>query len=655
VNHVYHDPVPWKLVLATALFAILLIQVSNVYGLATFALRIGGPGSDDVWRSIEKSSDGGYIIAGSTDSAGAGKNDVWIIKISEEGTIEWQRTYGGQGGDSARTIKSTPDGGFVVAGQTNSFSNGRADMWVLKFNSAGVMEWHTAYGGPGNDIAHAIEVTSDGGYLVAGYTSGFGAVLKDYFVIKIGSAGEKQWAKRFGGTGDDVVRVVKETSGGEYLVAGFTHSFGLKGDVLVVKLAEDGQLIWQKRYGGAKFEEPSTILEVPGGYIILEQSASFSNTDGWMFKIDDAGKILWQKRIGGGSFDELSAARLTPDGGFLVAAETKSFGAVNADFWVVKFDSSGEPQWQKRYGGPGVDEPEAIALTPEGGSLVVGTTRSFGAIGKDVWFLRLNANGDVAQCSEGVTHNLVTNAITRQTVSTDSTTTAADVTLTTSVKSKPGTVLSGKEANIGFEFQCGVDVINRPPIAEDDEYEMNEDDILVQGAPGVLANDSDPDGNSLTVEVGTSTDPSNGDLILNADGSFEYRPDDDFYGTDSFTYQASDGTALSNFATVTITVNGVDDAPVAVDDSASTPKDTPIDIAKAALVSNDIDVDGDALSVLQFDSDSTEGGTIVEVDEDTLRYTPKAGFAGSDSFDYTVSDGTQQDTGTVYINVGAPT
>ena len=645
----FWDSSPWKI--AALISVILLISaapVSMASAMSTFAMRVGGPGSDDVWRSVEQFSDG-YIIAGSTDSAGAGNNDVWIIKLTELGTIQWQKTFGGKGGDTARMVKQTPDGGFVVSGSTHSFSNGRSDAWVLKFDSGGNLQWNKAYGGPGNEFAHAIDPTNDGGYIVAGYTSGFGAQYKDYLVVKTDAGGVVQWSKRFGGSGDDVIRYVKQTSDGNYLVAGFTHSFGTAGDIMIIKLDSNGDILWQKRYGGAKFEEPCCILEVPDGYIIMEQSTSFSkNTDGWIFKIDNSGNIVKQKRIGGGSFDEISAARMTPDGGFIVAAETKSFGSVNEDYWVIKFDAEWKVQWQKHYGGSGVDEPEAIALTPEGGALVVGTTRSFGAIGLDVWFLRLNSQGDIANCLPEVTVSPTTNSQYSDTaaVAQDVSVISADV----AVLTKSGAV-TGRLSDIKPAYQCNVDDFNVPPKSKDDSYILLEDDTLSVAAPGVLTNDIDLDGDTLTAVI--DDEPDNGSVTLNADGSFEYTPDQDYNGPDSFTYHANDGQADGNIATVVITVDPVNDPPEAVGDSYVTPFETTLDIAAPGVLGNDSDVDEDALTAV-IGTEPLYGSLTLNSDG-SFSYAPDAGYSGPDSFTYAASDGTLQSLEvTVTIDVQAP-
>jgi VCBS repeat-containing protein len=638
-----------KLAAGLVLVALLpVVHAAYAFDLATFAMRVGGPGSDDVWRSIEQASDGGYIIAGSTDSFGSGKNDAWIIKISEDGEIESQKTYGGKGGDTSRMVKQTPDGGYVVTGMTNSFSNGRSDVWVMKFSSAGVMEWHRAYGSSGHEMAHAIETTADGGYLVGGYTTSFGAQLKDYFVIKITSSGALEWAKRYGGAADDVIRVIEQISNGDYLIAGFTHSFGSAGDIMILRIEGDGDVVWQKRYGGAKFEEPSSILEVDGGYIIMEQSTSFSkNTDGWIFKIDGSGGIIWQKTLSGNSFDEISAARSTPDGGFIVAAETKSFGAVNEDFWVVKFNSEGVAQWQKRYGGAGIDEPEAIALTPEGGSFVVGTTRSFDSVGMDVWFLRLNADGDVLQCSSDVTANVVTNGKQAITSATPVTTTASAVAVTPLVKT--GSPLSGKDSAANISFQCGVDIFNIPPVAADDSYMTDEDVMLDVDAPGVLANDTDLEGHELIAVIGIG--PAHGTLDLQPDGSFTYTPEENYNGSDSFTYRANDG-ENSNEAIVTILVSPVNDNPVAADDRYATSEEELLAVSEVeGVLANDTDIDGDALSATLVSD--VENGTLTLLADGSFEYSPDPDFEGTDSFTYNASDATStSNTATVLISVG---
>ena len=617
------------------------------YALSTWALKLGGPGAEDMFRGIEQSSDGEYVFVGETNSFGAGSNDAWLVKLAQDGKVDWQKTFGGKGGDSARVIRQTPDGGYAVAGQTHSFGSGSSDFWLLKFDSSDNLQWQKAYGGPSSDIAHALELTSDGGYLIAGFTTGFGAVSKDYLVIKLDPDGAIQWQKRYGASGEDVLRFAKQTSDGKYLIAGFTHSFGEGGDIMVLKLDESGNVEWQKRYGGEKFEEPGAILEVPGGYVVLEQTASFSGgTDGWIFKLDSDGNILWQKRYSGNGFDELSAARITPDGGFVVVGETRSFGLTTEDFWVLKFDTSANLEWQKRYGGQGIDEAEAVALTPEGGYIIAGITFSFNSIGKDIWIVRLDSNGDIAQCTSDVHAGIVTNAIIRDTTAVPINTNLNVADTSAAVRNSNASI---KDSNANISFQCSPATLNTPPDADDDSYSTHANEQLIVSAPGVLDNDNDNDGDTLTALL--DSEPTHGSLVLNSDGGFTYTPEEGYAGEDSFTYKASDGKDESGIATVTIAISASITPPIADNLNVSVEEDQIIEIL---LTGSDNE---DPLSALTFYIASLpqHGGLSDTTPSDirSLTYTPEAGFVGSDSFTFVIydTDGLPSNSGSVSIVV----
>ncbi len=187
-----------------------------------------------------------------------------------------------------------------------------------------------------------------------------------------------------------------------------------------------------------------------------------------------------------------------------------------------------------------------------------------------------------------------------------------------------------------------------PPVAVDDAYTTDEDTPLTVAAPGVLGNDTDTDGDPLTAVLDSTT--SNGTLALNADGSFTYTPNADFSGTDSFTYFANDGTSNSNLATVNITVNLVNDPPVANDDAYTTDEDTPLTVAAPGVLGNDTDTDGDPLTAV-LDS-TTSNGTLALNADGSFTYTPNADFSGTDSFTYFANDGTSNSNlATVTITV----
>jgi predicted transcriptional regulator len=197
-------------------------------GNVQWTKTIGGS-SDDFAYSIIQSSDGGYVIAGYTQSFGAGGSDIYVVKLDSSGNVQWVKTIGGSDWDVAYSIIQSSDGGYVVAGRTYSFGAGKADMYVVKLDSAGNVQWAKTIGGSDDDRAYSIIQSSDGGYVVAGYTTSFGAGKEDMYVVKLDSSGNVQWTKTIGGSDKDVARSIIRSSDGGYIVAGYTRSFGSGG------------------------------------------------------------------------------------------------------------------------------------------------------------------------------------------------------------------------------------------------------------------------------------------------------------------------------------------------------------------------------------------------------------------------------------------
>ena len=256
--------------------------------------------NSDVARSVQETSDGGYIVAGYTSSFGVGNNDIWILKLEDDGEISWQKTFGGNGVDQAYAVQETSDGGYVITGYTNSIGAGSNDIWVLKLENDGTINWGKTYGGSDSDIAYAIQQTSEGGFIVAGYTNSFGDGDKDVLVMKLDSLGNIIWQKTNGGTRtDDEAWSVRETFDGGFVVAGNTYSCGLGlRDILVLKLDSLGELVWEKGYGGSKYDHAKSIEPtLDGGYIISGHSSDFANGGGniKILKLNIDGNLSWHK------------------------------------------------------------------------------------------------------------------------------------------------------------------------------------------------------------------------------------------------------------------------------------------------------------------------------------------------------------------------
>jgi uncharacterized delta-60 repeat protein len=209
-------------------------------------------GSNDMATSVQQTPDGGYIVVGSTSSNGAGGFDFWVLKLNSNGLVEWQKTYGGSGDDYASSVQETADGGYVVAGSTDSFGAGLSDAWVLKLSSVGSVVWQKTYGGSGEDNASSVQQTLDGGYIVAGSTTSFGAGSRDIWILKLDATGSVQWQTTYGGIGDDYTSSIQNTTDGGYLVAGSTNSFGAGGyDFWVLKLPSNGSIEWYEGTGAS--------------------------------------------------------------------------------------------------------------------------------------------------------------------------------------------------------------------------------------------------------------------------------------------------------------------------------------------------------------------------------------------------------------------
>ena len=175
--------------------------------------------------------------------AGMMNGEAWVLKLNAAGQPQWQKTYGAGCLDASFSVRQTTDGGYVVASGSLTFGAGLTDFWILKLDSNGTIQWQKTYGGAGFDLAHSLEQTQDGGYVVAGWTGSFGAGETDAWVLKLSSTGEIEWQKTYGGTGFDVANTIRQTEDGGYVVGGWTDSFGAgNGDMWILKLDANGEI-----------------------------------------------------------------------------------------------------------------------------------------------------------------------------------------------------------------------------------------------------------------------------------------------------------------------------------------------------------------------------------------------------------------------------
>lgn len=405
----------------------------------------GGSGSDDPNCAIS-TSDGGYVLGGESQSNISGDKsqnavglyDYWIVKLDEIGVKQWDVTLGGFDYDYLLSIKQTIDGGYILGGYSLSGaggdktqpSQGDEDYWIVKVNANGVKEWDATFGGDSTDVLRSVAQTSDGGYILGGFSdSGMSGDKsqpsqggRDYWIVKTDANGVKQWDKRFGGSDFDQCDYVAQTFDGGYVLGGFSasdisgdKSQGNQGypwtyDYWIVKTDENGVKQWDARFGGTSYEYLYSMKQTAdSGYILGGYSESgvggdksqpnWGSEDYWLVKLDKNANKLWDVRYGGFDNDYAIDIEPTPDGGYLFGGYSDSdaggdksqdnWGVLYTyDYWVVKTDSDGTKEWDTRYGGTNWDQLAAAFPTSDGGYFLAGFSNS-------------TISGDIAQNGQG--------------------------------------------------------------------------------------------------------------------------------------------------------------------------------------------------------------------------------------------------------------
>jgi len=323
---------------------VLLIRLDSV-GNIIWAKAYGGAG-DDFAYSIAETYDRGFVIAGETKSYGAGGSDILILRTDSMGTLLWARTYGGSLDDYAQSVVQTQDSGFGLVGVSRSYGSGNGDCILLRLTSSGALSWGRTYGGTNFDLASDLVVVPDGGFLVAGYSFSFSATDKaDFMVIRTNSSGGLSWAKVFGGPSSDYARGIAASSDGNYIIVGSTYSFGFgEYDFMILKIGPAGNLIWAKTFGDLDMEYAhDAVPTFQGGCVVIGQTQDYGAGlhDFMLLNIGPAGDLLWAKTFGGTNGDYPRCIAQTADGGYAVAGYSYSFGAGSYDALVLRVDTDG--------------------------------------------------------------------------------------------------------------------------------------------------------------------------------------------------------------------------------------------------------------------------------------------------------------------------
>lgn len=311
-------------------------------GAIQWQQRYGGNATDSVGfgpRCVRQTADGGYVVVGLTKSYGAGDFDGWIIRLDVTGAVLWQKTLGGAQSDGLHAVDLTPDGGIVCAGYT-SLGNGGA--WVVRLSPSGAILWQRSYGSAG---VYSMDCTSDGGYFLVGIEFADSQSYADIWCLRLDPSGNRRWERRLGGPDEDWGVDGQQTRDGGFVVVGWTSSYGAGGDdVWVVKLSSSGNPVWQFAYGGTDYERPWAVRQTrDGGFVVVGETYSFGNGDGdgWILRLSANGTVKWQISHGGSLWDSFAGVCQNADGSYTMVGYTQSFSYGRDDAFVLQVPADG--------------------------------------------------------------------------------------------------------------------------------------------------------------------------------------------------------------------------------------------------------------------------------------------------------------------------
>ncbi|UCH51882.1 MAG: hypothetical protein JSV54_03825 [Chloroflexota bacterium] len=336
----------------------------------------------DEGHSVQQTTDGGYIVCGITDTHEASYEDIWLIKTDAEGNKVWDKTFGGDGFDGGNVVQQTTDGGYIICGYTSSYGSGGRDMWLIKTDAEGNKTWDKTFGQRyRTEVANVVQQTTDGGYILCGNIESYGSDKKDIWLIKTDGDGNKVWDKTFGGVENDEGRSVQQTEDGGYIVCGVT---GESFSALLIKTDANGGKLWDKIFEQGVGNAVQQTAD--GGYVICgNTSFPLVYIKIWLIKTDANGNKIWNREFGG-RITVSGAVQQTKDGGYIVCGCEYSSGS---RIWLIKTDANGDKLWDGKYGVKRWSSGGSIQQTTDSGFIVCGQTTSQRAGGESILLLKI--------------------------------------------------------------------------------------------------------------------------------------------------------------------------------------------------------------------------------------------------------------------------
>ena len=337
-------------------------------------------GYNDNGSSLRQTSDGGFILVGSTSTSDNGDRDVCLLKTDENGSLQWKKSYGGTKPDEGNAVVEPVGGGYVVAGTTESYGNGSSDVYLMKTDDTGNLLWQRTFGGPGREEGKALLQASDGGYIIVGSTESSVNGGSDILLIKTSSDGDVDWERTYSGAYDAAAVSIERTRDGGYIIAGYLGITAGRHEAYLLKVDARGNKQWDKEFPtndeSAAYYSRQTDDR---GYIVVGYTTNSSEgSDVRMLKTDKDGNVEWQKTIGGHDTQKGYNVYETPDRGYIVIGMantgSRADGNVKYGALIVKTDPAGTVEWQKTYGADQDIFIRTGVQTNDGGLALVGST-----------------------------------------------------------------------------------------------------------------------------------------------------------------------------------------------------------------------------------------------------------------------------------------
>lgn len=389
-----------KYVKVNILPILIFVTTENLSGYYIFSSAVGGA-NVDLGYSIIKTADCGFAVVGMTETFGAGSQDVFFAKFDSMGNIQWARTIGGTDQDEAYSLVQSDDGGYIITGRTMSFGSGNEDIFLVKITQSGELEWARAIGEAGNDVGRSTALTHDGGFVITGWTGSYSAGIYDFFLMKLNSLGIVEWAKTVRGVENELGYSIIQTSDRGFAITGiYGADFYMSDttDCFLAKFDSLGTMQWMKLIGGIYDDRSFSVAQRSDeGFVIVGmcgyQRIDPNSGDLLIVGTSSTGDIEWAKTLQASGNDKASSVKVDADDEMFIAGKISGWGSGWSDLLLMKLDSNAGLMWAKAIGEASYEEAFSVAQLSEELCIVIGETRSFGSGWIDLFITKFSSTG----------------------------------------------------------------------------------------------------------------------------------------------------------------------------------------------------------------------------------------------------------------------